>query len=516
MATRFEAPRPRRSLDPRATRVIQTRSPEVSDSGRDLSLFVRCLTPCIVVAWLAAAPPASVPRTWDARELASFELPLVRPDRSAQHAAPDYYYRLAVRPIYKSYPVYAPGHEPPGYMEWLASQDPVIAFDSSALLTDADWIAAGERVFEAPLGYGATFKLASVRDPSWYEHNQIPVTKDGVMPFTRYVVRKKGLVEVGSGSCLMCHARLMPDGTLLKGAQGNFPADRIVGYNLRQQAATTKDSGALLDGVRLGQRTFFSMPWLTPDPIARVATMSIDEIASVYEAVPVGASTRVNLSLFAPAQIPDLIGVRERRFLDHTGLVQQRSIADLMRYVAIVQGANAFDRFGDFLLLDPVPDPTKMDRYSDEQLYALGRYLYSLKPPPNPHRMGAMATRGRRIFLREGCHACHTAPLYTSNKLTPAFGFTIPAEHLTRYGIINRSVGTDPELAMRTRKGTGYYKVPSLKGAWYRGPFQHAGAVKTLDQWFDPARLERVPGHPFALTLTHDDRRALIAFLETL
>ena len=24
-----------------------------------------------------------------------------------------------------------------------------------------------------------------------------------------------------------------------------------------------------------------------------------------------------------------------------------------------VQGANAFDRFGDFLLVDPVPDPTK-------------------------------------------------------------------------------------------------------------------------------------------------------------
>jgi hypothetical protein len=62
--------------------------------------------------------------------------------------------------------------------------------------------------------------------------------------------------------------------------------------------------------------------------------------------VPVGASTRVNLSLFTPAQIPDLIGVKDRRFLDHTGLVQQRrSIADSMRYVAIVQGANAFDRF---------------------------------------------------------------------------------------------------------------------------------------------------------------------------
>jgi hypothetical protein len=314
----------------------------------------------------------------------------------------------------------------------------------------------------------------------------------------------------------MCHARVMPDGALLKGAQGNFPADRIVADNLRRQAAATTDPAALIEGVRLGQRTFFSMPWLTPDPIAAVASMSIDEIARAYEAVPVGASTRVNLSLFTPAQIPDLIGVRDRHFLDHTGLVQQRSIADLMRYVAIVQGANAFDRFGDFRLVDPAPDPTRMDRYSDEQLYALAKYLYSLKPPASPHRATDESEQGRRVFAREGCNACHTAPLYTNNTLTPAAGFSVPVSHRQRYAITDRSVGTDPELALRTRKGTGYYKVPSLKGAWYRGPFQHAGAVNTLDEWFDPSRPARVAGHPFGLTLTAADRRALIAFLETL
>jgi hypothetical protein len=459
-------------------------------------------------------PP--VPKAWAAAELASFELPLVRAERSAQHASPDYYYRLAVRPIYKSYPIYAPGREPAGYIEWLTQQEPEIAFDPATLRTDADWIAAGETVFDAPIGYGATFKVTAVRDPHWYERNRVPITRDGVMPFSRYVVRKKGIVEAGSGSCVMCHARVMPDGTLLKGAQGNFPADRLVADNLRQQAASSKDSAALLDGVRLGQRTFFSMPWLTPDPIARVASMSIDEIAGVYDAVPIGASTRVNLSLFTPAQIPDLIGVKERRFLDHTGLVQQRSIADLMRYVAIVQGANAFDRFGDFRLVDPVPDPTKMDRYSDEQLYALGRYLYALRPPPNPNRITAIVERGRRLFARQGCNVCHTAPLYTSNALTPAPGFVVPPKHFERYAVINRTVGTDPDLAMRTRKGTGYYKVPSLKGAWYRGPFQHAGAVKTLEDWFDPARLAAVPGHPFGLQLAPSDRRALIAFLRTL
>ena len=42
---------------------------------------------------------------------------------------------------------------------------------------------------------------------------------------------------------------------------------------------------------------------------------------------------------------------------------------------------------------------------------------------------------------------------------------------------------------MTTRRGTGYYKIPSLKGVWYRGPFEHNGSVATLEDWFDPARL---------------------------
>ena len=51
------------------------------------------------------------------------------------------------------------------------------------------------------------------------------------------------------------------------------------------------------------------------------------------------------------------------------------------------------------------------------------------------------------------------------------------------------SIGTDPTLTMQTRRGTGYYKVPSLRGVWCRGPFEHNGSVATLEDWFDPNRL---------------------------
>jgi hypothetical protein len=179
-----------------------------------------------------------------------------------------------------------------------------------------------------------------------------------------------------------------------------------------------------------------------------------------------------------------------------------------------------------------LPDPGTQERYSDEQLYALGLYVYSLQPPPNPNKSNTVAARGQKVFDREGCAVCHTPPLYTNNELTPAEGFKVPEEHLKKYDVLPISVGTDPDLTMKTRRGTGYYKVPSLRGLWYRGPFEHNGSVATLEDWFDAARVRddyvptgfksygvkthAVKGHEFGLDLSADDKKALIAFLKTL
>jgi mono/diheme cytochrome c family protein len=235
--------------------------------------------------------------------------------------------------------------------------------------------------------------------------------------------------------------------------------------------------------------------------------------------------------------VPDLIGVKDRRYLDHTGLIRQRSTGDLMRYASISQSMQFLARYGDFTPAEHIPPGGPVldaigARYSDEQLYALALYLYSLKPPPNPHPFDELANRGQAVFARTGCATCHTPPLYTNNRLTPAEGFAIPDRDRDNDDVLPRSVGTDSGLALRTRRGTGYYKVPSLRGVWYRGPFEHNGSVATLDDWFDPARLRddyvptgfvgygvtrrAVKGHPFGLDLSPDDRRALIAFLKTL
>ncbi len=476
--------------------------------------------------------PRVIPKTWDDEALASIDVPLADASRTPVHVSSEYYYRIPTQPIYKTYAIYAPGKEPPAYMEWLERQEPEIVFDPSKLKTETDWIRAGEIVFDQFVFVDEDEEY-DVRDAKWYEQTHMPLAKDGTMPFFRYVIRKKGKVEIGTFSCGTCHTRVMPDGTVVKGAQGNFPDERVMAFLLRKLAAGSEQERKTLARVRqVFGHLAWTTPWLKPDPHERVDQMSTEELAAAFDAIPPGVIPRFHTSLFYPPVVPDLIGVKGRRYLDRTGLIQHRSIGDLMRYAALVQGGERFDRFGDFKLRDPLPDPATEIRYSDEQLYALALWLYSLKPPPNPHEFDALAARGQKVFERGGCGMCHTPPLYTNNKLTPVEGFTPPEDDLKKFDILRFSVGTDPGLALKTRKGTGYYKVPSLKGVWYRGPFEHNGSVATLEDWFDPRRLRddyvptgfkgygvthrAVPGHPFGLDLSEEDRRGLIAFLKTL
>jgi hypothetical protein len=212
--------------------------------------------------------------------------------------------------------------------------------------------------------------------------------------------------------------------------------------------------------------------------------------------------------------------------------VRHRSIGDLMRYAALNQDFDFLSSYRGVRPIGDLPPPSSQLRYGDDQLYALARYLYALKPPPNPNRPTVLSRRGRRVFEHEGCVACHTPPLYTNNKLTPALGFEArPAPDLAD-DVLPISVETNPALALTTRRGTGYYKVPSLRRLWYRGPLSHDGSVLSLRDWFDLRRLRddyvptgyrgfgvtqrAVPGHRFGLDLSERDCKALVAFLNTL
>jgi hypothetical protein len=489
-------------------------------------LFISLISLFFSLQQPAAPYNPVVPKAWDERALADLQIPLVEASRSPRDIPADDYYRIPVRPIYKTYPKYRPDREPRGYQEMLRRQEPLVLWDDRGhrpkLVTEADWIAAGEMVFNAPILFSPhTANAAQMR--AFIAKTGDLYDKDGVSPFTFYVIREQGKLETGEVACAECHTRIMPDGTVIKGAQGNRPIEQVTFFELADRAARVDSKARFLAEVRQAEQSAFAAPWLRSDPYATLRRFSAAEIEAVHSAIPPGVFARQGTSPFSPAKVPDLIGIRERRYLDATGLVQHRGIADMMRYAALNQGMDMLARYGDFVpagTADVSRAPSAFAlvaqaRYSDEQLYALALYIYSLKSPPNPNRRTPPAVRGEQIFEREGCAVCHTPPLYTNNKLIPVEG-----------------IGTDPGLTMTTRRGTGYYKVPSLRGLWYRGPLEHNGSVATLDDWFDPNRLRDdyvptgwkgyrvktrpVKGHEFGLKLSSEDKRALIEFLLTL
>ena len=475
-----------------------------------------------------------IPLVWDDVALADLEVPLARPQYSPKQVSAEFYYKIPVRVIWKSYPVYHPDRAPSGYLDLLQTQEPQEIWSSDQLKSEEDWVRAGEIVFDAPTAYGSIGirpreDTSYLRSKAWLAKVRPPLTKEGIVPFYRYVIRKKGSVEIGVLSCAMCHTRVMPDGSVIKGAQGNFPFDRAMAEDFVAGAA---DADLVRVKQRLLRQLYFA-PWMTAEQ-SGLWTDPFDQakvIATLSGRLP-GSLTRHRSSPTYPVQVPDLIGVQDRRYLDRTGLQQNHGIVDLMRYAALNQGGDDLAAFGDFVpaaaLTGSRPDPRQLRRYSDEQLYALAKYVASLRPPPNPNPFDALAQRGQQVFEREGCGQCHTPPLYTNNKLTPAAGFHIPPEHRAKYDILPVVVGTDPGLTMETRRGTGYYKVPALRGVWYRGAFEHDGSVPTLEDWFDPLRLREdyrpdydakprgVKGHEFGLKLSAKDKTALIAFLRTL
>ncbi len=490
---------------------------------RTLTIF---LASSLIAADKAPYHP-QIPKAWVEAEFEQMDVPVSQPAYSPKAVSPDYYYRIPVIPIYKSYPVYAPGRAPAGYLERLKRLPPELAFDATRLQTKEDWIRAGEIVFDAPASYGTDVSMEDLANPDWYSATGVPIARDGTVPWVRYVIRGTGNVEVGNLSCAFCHTRVLPDGTVAKGAQSNFAFDKAIAFRNRRRGQP--------DEIRTAWLSLFTVQWL-PDMQRRLEQSSVEEISLAHDSIPPGVFARNRSSPYYPPAVPDLIGVANRRYLDRTGSARHRGIADLMRYASMAQGIEFLSNFRGFIPagenFSKLPPPHAVERFSDEQLFAVATYLYSLQPPPNPHRFDATAQAGRKVFEQQGCAGCHLPPFYTNNKLLPAPGFAIPPEHSSKYDILNIPIGTDPRLTLATRRGTGYYKVPSLRGVWYRSAFEHNGSVATLEDWFDARRLREdyvptgfaghgvktraVKGHEFGLQLPDVEKKSLIAFLKTL
>lgn len=405
--------------------------------------------------------------------------------------------------------------------------------DPSALRTEQAWIDAGRDVFEqADVLALRTYDpkvTALARSPELLARIKY-VSPDGSLRLLRWVPTEKG-VALGFVNCGSCHTREEPDGT-----RWNGPAAYGEAANVLREASQNIVANApfhLSENLADNLYRASAVPWLRSDIHERHKTMTQAEALPLYLNslfLSKGVIMRWNGSVFFPAKVPDLIGVAERKYLDHTATHLNRGIGDLMRYAALVGYAESTN-FGPHEFV-PAEQRKMQGRLPDEALYSLALYLQSLKPPTNPNRFDDSAAAGQRVFQREGCAGCHAPPFYTNNKLTVAKGFVPPSGLPATLDVLPVSVGTDPGLAMKTRKGTGYYKVPSLKGVWYRKHFLHDASLSSLGEMFNSDRLKdsfeptgwnplgvkkrAVPGHEFGLQLNEQDRQALIAFLKTL
>jgi YVTN family beta-propeller protein len=133
---------------------------------------------------------------------------------------------------------------------------------------------------------------------------------------------------------------------------------------------------------------------------------------------------------------------------------------------------------------------------SDDDVAALGAFLKTLQPPPNPFRnadgsLGEAAVRGEAIFHSEkaGCASCHSGPYFTDGQIHDV-GLGAPGD---RY------------------KG---FNTPSLLAVYRKTLLLHDGRANTLEEVLTGAHApEKVAGQE---KLTDEELADLIAYLKSL
>lgn len=486
---------------------------------------VRAATVFLLLVCVHAQERYAAPKIWDDAALADWATPIAALGVRPAHFTSAEYYAAPVDNLI-TYPVYRPDREPAGYWEWLQKQKPQPLVEVGKARTREEWIKLGETVFEAMDDpayriYDPAI-IATLRDiKSW---DKVATWPNGTSKDDRWVVTDRGLA-VTSHECSSCHGSIP------------IPSPPGLGHGLRlspiQRSITAQQKRFLLPGDPwpLQNWKFYTTPWAPDERIERWKGLTDAESAQVILGGGGTTVARNHGSPFYTTKIPDIRNVRYNRYIDATGTHRLRGPEDVARYAAFVTGADPME-FGTYKILDPKQRRVPF-RYSDDALYAVALFLYSIESAKNPEPPPAnLVQRGREIFTRETCVQCHVPPDYTSGKLTLAAGFKSPTDHPNKADIVNISVGTDPGLAMKTRKGTGFYKVPSLRGVWARNALLHDGSVATLEEMFDSARTspDHVPGgwkypgtekraivgHPFGLGLNAEDKQALLAFLRSL
>lgn len=190
-----------------------------------------------------------------------------------------------------------------------------------------------------------------------------------------------------------------------------------------------------------------------------------------------------------PQRVPDLRPTRWLTHLHQDGTLRQRDVVALAIRI-------------ETLLITAHGQTLRPPRVV---ALALAQYLWSLGAALAP---SVEDEAGAALFAQR-CAGCHAGPGLTSAPRPLA------------------EIGTDPALGLSPDRGTGMYRVPSLRGVGARPTLLHDGTLPHVEALLDPARLEPaytggargdgpVPGHVFGLDLSPADRATLAAHVRGL
>jgi len=251
-------------------------------------------------------------------------------------------------------------------------------------------------------------------------------------------------------TCAQCHGSVGPEG-------------RVTG----QLASRTMNVG----GVRLAVMGL--VPGDLPPEIESSALGDLDRLGP-------GRADVQGDTVFNPYAIPDFAGIADLPYLQHNANWLNTDIATMaVRCETLFITSNA--------------ERTRIPRVLS---WALAAYFRSLPPPPPSQEPSALSDRGEAVF-DDACAGCHEPPLFTSDRR-----------------ISVEQIGTDPAATESYVRGTGLYRIPSLRGVGWTAPYLHDGSVRSLESLLDPAR--KRGGHTVGHELPADDRAALVAFLQTI
>jgi cytochrome c peroxidase len=138
-----------------------------------------------------------------------------------------------------------------------------------------------------------------------------------------------------------------------------------------------------------------------------------------------------------------------------------------------------------------------------QELDALAAYVASLATyPESPHRaegggLTAEGLRGRALFNRLACYACHGGQHFTDSPLA-----------------LRHDVGTlKTSSGARLGGALDGLDTPTLRGAWASPPYGHDGATPTLEAWVARMASDGAGRHGRVSELGAGERSDLVAYL---